>query len=241
MKNNHRRPACVLAILVAAAALEIGTSQARADFGWGFGSFNYVPQPGDYLNQHSFIRAANAPRGPMSNNVYSNNPNAYFNRIRDNGFVPRSDIQSRMSPGLVTERRTPPSMSQTSANPPAPAPAAVARPVVLIGSFFNAARVLVWPGDAPVGDGLQAKRDISDQACLAVSDMVDKHKSAPITMVTETRQKLLNYGQPALEVLRSRTTPRVSEAFHLFLLSLYEALAQAANPIDAGAGSKPAP
>ena len=49
--------------------------------------------------------------------------------------------------------------------------------------------------------------------------------------MTTTRQKLLDYGQPALHFMRTHTTPRVAETFHLFLLSLYESLAQAANPI----------
>jgi hypothetical protein len=30
--------------------------------------------------------------------------------------------------------------------------------------------------------------------------------------------------------IRTYTTPRVADTFHLFLLSLYESLAQAANP-----------
>ena len=107
---------------------------------------------------------------------------------------------------------------------------AVPRPVVPIGSFFNASRMLVWPSDAPVAGDLIVKRDISDQACLEVADLVDKHGSAPITTVTSTRQKLLDYGQPALHFMRTHTTPRVAETFHLFLLSLYESLAQAANP-----------
>ena len=86
-----------------------------------------------------------------------------------------------------------------------------------------------------------AKRDISDQACLVVSDLVDKHGSAPITTVTDARQKLLDYGQPALANLCEATRPRGSrKRFHLFLLSLYDSLAQAANP-PAGAGIEARP
>jgi hypothetical protein len=40
---------------------------------------------------------------------------------------------------------------------------------------------------------------------------------------------LLDYGKPALHLLRSKSTVRVADAFHLFLLSLYESLAQAAT------------
>ena len=64
--------------------------------------------------------------------------------------------------------------------------------------------MLVWPADSPADGDLKPKRDTSDQACLAVSDLVDKHGSAPITTVTYARQRLLDYGQPALQLIRSR-------------------------------------
>ena len=57
-------------------------------------------------------------------------------------------------------------------------------------------------------DDLKPKRDISDQACLVVLELVEKHGSAPITTVTDARQRLLDYGQPALRVIRSLSTPR---------------------------------
>ena len=56
-------------------------------------------------------------------------------------------------------------------------------------------------------------------------ELVEKHRSAPITTVTEARQKLLEYGQPALRLVRSVSTPRIAEGFHMFLLSLYDSLA----------------
>jgi hypothetical protein len=104
--------------------------------------------------------------------------------------------------------------------------------VVPIGSFFDASRVLVWPSDAPVVGELITKRDTSDQACLVVSDLVEKFRSAPITTVTTARSRLLEYGQPALKSIRSHSTPRISENFHEFLLSLYDSLAAAANPTE---------
>jgi hypothetical protein len=113
--------------------------------------------------------------------------------------------------------------------------------VVLIGSFFDASRTLVWPSDSPVDEGLLEKRNTSDRACLVVADLVEQHRSAPITTVSYARQRLLEYGQPALQLIRSRSTSRVAESFHLFLLSLYEALAQAANPLEQNASPNPAP
>ena len=99
---------------------------------------------------------------------------------------------------------------------------------------FNAARQIVWPNESPATEELKPKRDISDQASLTVLELVEKHRSAPITTVTDARQKLLDYGQPALRVARSVSTPRLADSFHMFLLSLYDSLGAAANPADGG-------
>ena len=246
MTSNNPRPYDLLAILVATAALELGASQVHAmGYGYGIlGGFNYVPSPGDFLNQHSLLNAGRA-RGPVSNNVYANNPNAFIHRIRDNGFVPHAGIVDRRSPGYQASRLRPQSLSQTSNNRPAPAAssatAAVRGPVVPIGSFFDASRMLVWPSDAPVEGDLITKRDTSDQACLVVSDLVDKHRSAPITTVTYARNRLLEYGQPALQSIRSHSTPRIAENFHQFMLSLYDSLAAAANPTELASATNPIP
>jgi len=246
MTRNKPRLYNLLAILVATAALELGASQVHAmGFGYGIlGGFNYVPSPGDFLNQHALLNAGRAG-APVSNNVYANNPNAFINRIRDNGFVPHAGIVDRRSPGYQASRWQPQSLSQTSNNqsPPAAssANAAARRPVVPIGSFFDASRMLVWPSDAPVEGDLITKRDTSDRACLAVSDLVDKHRSAPITTVTYARNRLLEYGQPALQFIRSHTTPRIAENFHQFMLSLYDSLAAAANPTELASATNPTP
>ena len=90
MTSNERRRGYVLAFFVATVALEIGASQARAQYGMGmgmgfFGGFNPVPQPGNFINQHALTRAAAGSKLP-STNVYANNPSAYINRVRDPGF-----------------------------------------------------------------------------------------------------------------------------------------------------------
>ena len=246
MTRNNLRRLYLLAILVATAALELGASQVRAmGYGYGImGGFNYVPSPGAFLNQHALLNAGRAG-APVSNNVYANNPNAFIHRIRDNGFVPHAGIVDRRSPGYQASRWRPQSLSQTSNNQPQPAAssatATARRPVVPIGSFFDASRMLVWPSDAPVEGDLITKRDTSDQACLVVSDLVDKHRSAPITTVTYARQRLLEYGQPALQFMRSHTTPRIAENFHQFMLSLYDSLAAAANPTELASATNPTP
>ena len=244
-RNSRRRFMSML--LVAWAALAVASSDARAQYGMGGMGFGFgmgmrtVPSPSESINQLSLVQAQRATMGPVSNNVYANNPNSYINRVRDNGFTSHYSLDSRRSPGLGTARRRPSNSSQASDNPTQPEAPTVARPVVAIGSFFNQARKLVWPSDAPAAGDLIVKRDTSDQACLVVAELVEKFRSAPITTVTEARQKLLDYGQPALQDIRSHTTPRIAETFHLFLLSLYDSLAQAAEPPASSASSNSTP
>jgi hypothetical protein len=111
--------------------------------------------------------------------------------------------------------------------------------VVPLATFFDAAKRLVWPGDAPVTGALQRKRDISDEGCLVVLGEVQTQGRASTTTVAASRQKLLDYGQPALQEIRTSTTARVADTFHLFLLSLYESLAQAANPPETPPAASP--
>jgi hypothetical protein len=248
MSTKKRRGRYVLAFFVAATALEVGRSQAWAVWDMGFGLFRPVPSPQEFINNHALIRAGAGQRAP-SRNVYANNPNSYINRVRDNGFSSHYGLGSRRSPGFDVDRSRPRGYSRTSNNQPQPAiepatdakPPTDARPVYPIGSFLNASRKLVWPSDAPVDGDLGAKRDASDQASLTVVELVEKHGSAPITTVTVARQKLLDYGQPALRLIRSLTTPQVAEGFHLFLLSLYDSLAAAAIAPESIATTNPAP
>ena len=246
MTTNNRQSRFMLMIPVAMAAFHIGSNQAKAQFrgGWGggFGGFNYVSQPTDILNQQAMVNASHA-HGPVSNNVYANNPNAYINHVRDNGFETHYAPDPARRVSNQQGHQPSPSLSQTSHKLPGPAPATpiVPKPVVPIASFFDASRKLEWPGDAPVAGDLRSKRDISDGACLVVYDEVEKHQSAPITTVTDARKKLLDYGRPALHDFRSHNTPRVADTFHLFLLSLYESLEQAAYPPQMASASPPTP
>jgi hypothetical protein len=245
--TSGNRIGALLGILAAAAIIERGATGAYA-IGYGIGimgGFNYVPQPGDFLNSHSLLNAGRAGP-PASNNVYANNPNAYINRIRDNGFVPHQGIVDRRSPGYQASRMRPQDVSLASNRQPQPVAssattntAAARRPLVPIGSFFDAARVLVWPSDAPVEGELLPKRETSDQACLTVADLAARYSSAPITTVTHARTKLLEYGQPALQFSRTHTTPRIADNFHQFLLSLYDSLAAAANPTELASAAAP--
>ena len=188
-----------------------------------------------------------APEGrfPTTSTPTIPTPSSTGFEIMDSFHTPASWIVGRRAIRRAAWR--PQSLSQTSNNQPQPAAssatatAAVRRPVVPIGSFFDASRMLVWPSDAPVEGDLITKRDTSDQACLVVSDLVDKHRSAPITTVTYARNRVLEYGQPALQFIRSHTTPRIAENFHQFLLSLYDSLAAAANPTELAGATNPTP
>jgi hypothetical protein len=224
------------ALAVGAAAMGLGTPEAKAQFigpgmwGWGWGGFHQVPSPTNFLNDHALVNAARAGR-PPSNNVYAGNPNSYVNRLRDNSFTPSYNVQ----------RRRP----STAAAPPvdlgpslgrAPAPAAPAAPRMdrvaaapALSSFFDAGRRLVWPADAPTDGDLKPKRDASDQASLAVLDDVLAHGVASVALATDARQKLLDYGRPALQEIREKATPVVADTFHAFLLSLYDSLRKAAT------------
>jgi hypothetical protein len=228
MVGKEKRRTGLRTLLLGAAVLGLGSNEARAYFGFGIGAFNYVPSPGDFLNQHALSNASRA-RGPVNNSVYAGNPNSYLSRIRDNGFVPSYDVSRRVPPAQrpypVMRTAAVPAPTQT-ANP-------VPQPVVPLPSFFNAERQLVWPSDAPVAGDLQRKRDISDQSSLVVLAELQTQGRASTTSVADSRQKLLDYGQPALQKIRATSTVRLADAFHLFLLSLYESLAQAANPLAA--------
>jgi hypothetical protein len=243
MNRNTRRLFNIITLLVAAAALDTLAKNARAQFdmGMGFMGMRQVPSPMEGINSLALVNAQRATMGPVSRPVYANNPNSYLSRVRDNGFSAHQGVVTRRWPGMEGVRRVSSSASQASSVPPQPETPAVQRPVIAIGSFFNAARILVWPNDAPVTGELKAKRETSDQSSLVVAELVEKFKSAPITTVTEARQKLLDYGRPALSEIRTHSTPRVAETFHLFMLSLYDSLAQAAEPQGESATSNPKP
>jgi hypothetical protein len=212
----------LLAILLAAAPGP-GPRPARGDWGWGFGAINNLPQPGDFLNARALANAGR-PQRPASNNVYAGNPNSYVNRVRDNGFVPSYNIRRRVP---TSQRPNPPvSPGERTATTQAPAPTANAVP---LPNFFDDARRLVWPGDAPVVGDLQRKRDVSDEGARVVLAELQAQGRATTTSVADSRQRLLEYGQPALQEMRARATLPVAEAFHSFLLSLYDSLAQAAG------------
>jgi len=197
-----------------------------------------VPSPTDFLNQHALTRAAAGAQEPRSHSPYRNNPNAYFNRIRDNGFVSHYDARRRQPPSYRPEPTSSLANSGRVAAQPA-AEAAAPNPIAPLASFFDAAQNLVWPNESPTGGDLKEKRVVSDQAALAVLEETRRQSVASISSVTHARQKLIDYGQPALREIRAQTTPVIADTFHRFMLALYDSLAQASWPPDAIPGTAP--
>jgi hypothetical protein len=211
-------------------------------YGWGWGGLGFyqAPSPTNYLNQHALTRAAAGPAARPSHSPYANNPNAYINRVRDNGFVSHYDVRRRRPPAYQPEQTA--SRGNTGRVELQPAATAAApNPVPPLGSFFDASHKLVWPSESPINADLKEKRDLSDQASLAVLKEKRQQSAASISSVTHARQQLLYYGRPALQEIRTQSTPAIADSFHRFLLALYDSLAQAASPPEADSGTAPNP
>ncbi len=235
MTSGARVGKLAAAILVVAAVALLVPERAHAQWGmgggmgmgWGFGLFRPVPSPETYINQKSLINAEHPPELP-SRNVYANNPNSYINHVRDNGFVDRYSADRREMPSY----RNPP-LAQVAAPQPPQVPS------LPLSSFYNAENVLVWPGDSPMEGDLKEKRAVFDQSSQVVLSESKKNGVASMASVTDARNKLLDYGRPALAYTRAHDTPRISDSFHMFMLSLYESLAQAINPAPSAAAPAP--
>jgi len=253
MTWNSKRLPSALALLMVITALGPGTRSARAQYGtgmgmgigmgmgMGMGGFHYASSPTDYLNQRARLNNARAG-APATQGSNAGNPNAYYNRVRDDGFVPHYDLQSRQSPAERVQH--PGSLGdQVHRQPAVDSTEASSRPkqAIPLTDFFDTSEKLVWPGEAPAAAGLKKKREIFERASLAVLEESRQQGVASIATVTAARQKLLDYGRPALQQVRASSTPQVADTFHHFLLSLYESLARSAAPPEITPGSAPKP
>ncbi len=200
-------------------------------WGFGFGGFSQVEKPESYLYQKSLADAGRASPAP-SRDVYANNPNSYINHLRDNGFVEHYRYTIR-EPSHYRNSGSPRTMPTAHA-------VAQATPVLPLTSFYGPDGKIEWLAEAPTAGDLGERRAASDAGCQAVRDEVKRNAVASIATVTDARRKLLEYGRPALQYVRAHETPRVADAFHMFLLSLYESLAQTVNPVVATAAARPA-
>ena len=228
-----RIPGRLSAALVAALVLGPAAGRAEAQWGWGWG-FGYNPEnasiTANYLNQRSLVAgqaaAASRPKSLTAPQF----------QVRDESFYDRYDPSTRMAMIDRVARDPAGEMSTAEVNSrPAPvlratpAPAPRPQPVVHLANFFNASRQLVWPTEAPTAEDLISRRVASDRATLAVLDEYNRNGLASLATVTEARQKLLDYGRPALHYVREHSTPAIADSFHAFLLSLYAEVALAAT------------
>lgn len=216
-----------LAILAVAASAAV-PGQARAQFGVGFGGFGFgfntrpmsvenIYNRADMAGGHAFATRHESLSAPYT--------------PRDMGWIERNSAESRASfeARAARERRQSQQAQQAAAAPTVPA-----LPIV---SFFDRYERLVWPADAPVAGDLQAKRDTSDKASKVVMEDVKARGFSSLGTVTDARDKLLDYGRPALKSIRETSSHVIAENFHAFLMSLYESLGQSATP----APNAPAP
>jgi hypothetical protein len=219
-------------VVMGVTVLVLGSSPAWAmfdmGFGYGFGMGGMGPSAvSGYLNDHALVGAARGMQGVPSRTPLAGNPNSFHNKLRDDGFVSHRDVRRRQPPTYRPEPMASLGNRQVQ-QPQAPAaPPQIDLPLV---SFFDSVRRLVWPSESPTNGELKELREISDMASLAVLDDTKQTGTASITMVTTAREKLLDYGRPALREIRASATPRIADSFHQFMLSLYESLAQAATP-----------
>ena len=231
MPDVRRNASRWLTLSLGAAVLAVAPGRAAAQFDMGmgmFGGFHQVPSPTNYLNSAALIAAGRGMTGVPTRSPYANNPNAFINRLRDPGFVSHYDMRGRRAP---TYRPQPLVAPAAALQPPSQRASVLAsNPILPLASFFDSSKTLVWPGGSPDGGELKEKRVFSDQASLAVFVETQQQPAASLSSATFARKKLLEYGQPALQELRASSTPAVADAFHLFLLSLYDSLAQAADP-----------
>jgi len=196
------------------------------DFGFGFGLGAQTPASVNFLNDHAIARthaAAAARPQPLR---------APIPVSRDVDFFTRYDAATRAAmTDRVSRRRVLPRTPATQSQPITYADNSQASPPAqALASFFNKMRQLIWPADAPTEGDLAAKRSTSDAKTLELLTEVEGRGYAQIATAVDARTKLLDYGRPALQFMRESSTPAVSDAFHAFLLSLYESIGQAPEP-----------
>ncbi|RUL86933.1 hypothetical protein [Tautonia sociabilis] len=237
---------------VALALLSAGEADAQFGFGgygWGYGAFlhPYTPPSVSTLDRIAVTRAGMDQEA--LNRTSLSTPDRFDYRRQQVALQQRYDVQSMQ--GIDVDRRgrgTPipgsrpaPGAVDNAAEPGAPEAPSVPRPVLSVSSFVNDNGQVVWPADAPISGDLADQRDRAD---AAIKEVVDEERAmgySRISTVASARQALLDYGQPALQFVRETSTPRVADTFHLFLLSLYDALAQAAERGASRTGGPPPP
>ncbi len=231
MLNSWRLAVLCVAGLVA----WLGGGQAQAMMGYGgFGGFGFglgpqTPASVSFINQHAIAQmgvAAAARPKPLRA------PTAV---VRDVEFFNRYDAATRRAMVDAASRRRSPSPARAALNatPAAAEPVQPPRPVVPLVSFFNKMRELIWPADSPTAGDLAGKRSTSDETTLALLHEIENQGYAHIASVTDARNKLLEYGRPALQYVRDNSTAGLGRLSHLSALALRfdRAVARSTAPV----------
>lgn len=189
-------------------------------FGLGWGLGPQTPASVNFLNNHAIARTqAGAAARPQP--LRAPTP-----VVRDVDFFNRYDAATQVAieHRVARRPRTPrPEARQSLAQAPAATPQP-ALPIAPLSSFFSAMRQIVWPLDSPTEGELAAKRSASDAKTLEVLKEVEARGYAQIATAVEARNKLLDYGRPALLRAKETLTPALTDAFHAFLLDLYDSI-----------------
>jgi hypothetical protein len=204
--------------------------------GFGFGYNQNAYSDVNFLNSRSLINAsaaaANRPQ-PLTAPRFES---------RDSSFYDKYDLATRESminrvardPGREMGTADPSGVlarpPATRSTPVASAPAPPPPPSTMnLANYFNKDHQLVWPSVSPITGDFGKKQATADLAVLAVLNEYDMRGLAQVSTVTNARQRLLDYGRPALQYVREQSTPALADSFHVFLLSLYGNLGNAAT------------
>lgn len=169
-------------------------------------------------------------RKPITQNVGGpvtsapDNPNAYWNHLRDPGYnanlTPRTDLRRGVSGIDVATssngRSTSPKSEKTKAGNTTQSH--------FLG-FFGPNKQLVWPIDSPLAGDLSGKRATVDASMAVLRAEVLSKKPVTVATVVTSRNDLLDYGRPALATLRENQ-PTHADSFHAWLLDLYNTVGQ---------------
>lgn len=245
----RRSPRSAVLLLVAISAL--GSSQARAQggnfsfiLGGGYGGIAYEPYFGPSqetlsIQQYSENHAAafnSQLQAQLSANQFqplSANTGAYWNHLRDNSGGQSFDVNTRRS---LADRAWIPRSSASRSPTPAPVPqprVATAVPPgtrVRIDMLFLPNGDLDWPRDAPATGDLENRRESASQLVKKLHDQVKTGVTADVASVVLAKKALIGYGQPALQAVRDHRSRTIADLFHAYLLSLFDALDQIAEP-----------
>ena len=164
---------------------------------WGFGGFSQVPKPETYLYQKAALDANLAlvrARTARSRMVPAPTWTTFATVVLAAVTAP-----SDGDPPLIRTRADQGSLRTRFRRPAAPA--------APLASFYGPEGKFGWPADAPTDGDLALRRAAIESACQAVLDEVKHNSVASIAKVTDAREKLLDYGRPALQYGVRRPNP----------------------------------